>query len=60
VNQADKTKGGAVAKMLWWAIHDGQQYTEPLSYARLAAPAVTRAENEILSMKYQGQPLTSH
>ncbi len=27
VNQTDKVKGQALAKMLWWAIHDGQQYT---------------------------------
>jgi phosphate transport system substrate-binding protein len=45
--------------MLWWAIHDGQQYTEALDYARLAGAAVTKAENQILSIKYQGQPLLS-
>jgi phosphate transport system substrate-binding protein len=59
VNQTDKAKGETLVKMLWWAIHDGQQFTEPLSYARLATAAVTKAENEILSFKYQGQPLSS-
>jgi phosphate transport system substrate-binding protein len=59
VNQTDKAKGETLVKMLWWAIHDGQQYTEPLSYARLASVAVAKAENEILSIKYQGQPLMS-
>jgi len=43
--------------MLWWAIHDGQKYTESLDYAPLASAAVTKAENEILAIKYQGQPL---
>jgi phosphate transport system substrate-binding protein len=57
VNQTDKAKGEALAKMLWWAIHDGQKYTEALSYGSLAAPAVAKAENQILSIKYQGQPL---
>jgi phosphate transport system substrate-binding protein len=57
VNQKDRVKGEALTKMLWWAIHDGQQYTAPLTYAGLAAPAVLKAENAILSMKYQGQPL---
>ena len=56
-NQKDKDKGEALARMLWWAIHDGQQYTQPLSYGSLAGEAVTKAENSILSMKYQGQPL---
>jgi phosphate transport system substrate-binding protein len=59
VNQPDKAKGDALVKMLWWAIHDGQQYTAALSYAPLAGGAVTKAENEILSIKYQGQPLLS-
>jgi phosphate transport system substrate-binding protein len=57
VNQTDKAKGETLVKMLWWAIHDGQKYTEPLDYAPLASAAVTKAENEILSIKYQGQPL---
>jgi hypothetical protein len=43
--------------MLWWAIHDGQQYTQALSYGSLAAPAVAKAEIEVLSIKFQGQPL---
>jgi phosphate transport system substrate-binding protein len=59
VNQTDKAKGEELAKMLWWAIHHGQQYTEALSYAPLAGGAVTKAENEILSIKYQGQPFLS-
>jgi phosphate transport system substrate-binding protein len=59
VNQPDKTKGEALAKMLWWAIHDGQQYTQSLSYGSLAAPAVIKAENQILSIKYQGQALVN-
>ncbi len=59
VNQTDKAKGDTLAKMLWWAIHDGQKYTEALSYAKLASVAVTKAENEILSIKYQGQPILS-
>jgi len=56
-NQTDKNKGQTLVNFLWWAIHDGQQFTEPLGYAKLSSLAVTRAENEILSIKYQGQPL---
>ena len=59
VNQTDKVKGQTLAKMLWWAIHEGQVYTTPLDYAPLSSTAVTKAENEILSMKYQGQALIS-
>lgn len=56
VNQPDKAKGQTLVNFLWWAIHDGQQFTEPLSYARLSGAAVIKAENEILSINYQGQP----
>ena len=56
-NQTDKTKGQELANVLWWAIHDGQQYANALNYPILPASAVTKAENEILSMNYQGQPL---
>jgi phosphate transport system substrate-binding protein len=59
-NQTDKVKGEALVKILWWAIHDGQQYNGALSYPSLPASAVTKAENEILSIKYQGQPLLTH
>ena len=59
VNQKDKVKGEALVKMLWWAIHDGQRYTEALTYASLAAPVVSKAESAVLSIKYQGQPLIS-
>ncbi len=57
VNQPDQAKGQALAKMLWWGVHDGQQYAAALNYAALSSSAVTNAENEILSMKYQGKPL---
>lgn len=57
VNQKDKNKGATLAKVLWWAIHDGQQYAEPLDYARLSGTTVTKAENQVLSLKNEGQPL---
>jgi phosphate transport system substrate-binding protein len=56
-NQQDQAKGLALARMLWWAIHDGQQYAEPLQYGPLPSDAVVKAENLILSMNYNGQPL---
>jgi phosphate transport system substrate-binding protein len=57
VNQTDQAKGLALVNMLWWAIHDGQQYATPLDYGPLSSDVVKKAENEILSIKYQGQPL---
>jgi phosphate transport system substrate-binding protein len=56
MDQPDKAKGQTLANMLWWAIHDGQQYCEPLDYAPLSSEAVARAENQILSLNYNGEP----
>ena len=57
VNQTDKTKGTELVNMLWWAIHDGQQFNAALTYPPLPAAAVTKAESEIRSIKFQGTPL---
>jgi phosphate transport system substrate-binding protein len=57
VNQSDKAKGQALVYYLWWAIHDGQQFTRDLLYAPLSSDAVKKAEAEIESISYQGQPL---
>lgn len=53
VNQTDQAKGLALVNMLWWAIHDGQQYTTALDYAPLSSTAVDKAQNLILAIKYQ-------
>ena len=57
VNQTDKLKGQALVNMLWWAIHNGQQLSQSLDYVQLPPAAVTKAENQIKSIKFQGQPL---
>jgi phosphate transport system substrate-binding protein len=56
-NQSDKAEGQALVYYLWWAIHDGQEFTTDLLYAPLSAEAVTKAEAEIRSITYQGQSL---
>ena len=57
VNQTDKAKGEALVYYLWWSIHDGQQYSNALLYATLSPDTVKKAEAEIKSITYQGQPL---
>jgi phosphate transport system substrate-binding protein len=57
VNQPDKDKGVGLVKMLWWAIHDGQKFCWALNYAPLAPEAVTKAENELLTITYGGKPI---
>ena len=53
----DKAK--ALAKFLWWAIHDGQQYSTALIYVPLPQNVVAADEQLLMSLNYQGQPLIS-
>jgi len=53
----DKAK--ALAKFLWWAIHDGQQYSTALIYVPLPQNVVAADEQLLMSLNYQGQPLVS-
>jgi len=51
VNQKDQAEGQALVNLLWWAVHDGQQYTSALDYAPLSTTAVAKAEALIKSIK---------
>ena len=50
-------KADAVVKMLWWMVHDGQKYAEPLSYAALAPNVVAKAEVLLRSVTFGGKPV---
>jgi phosphate transport system substrate-binding protein len=52
-----QAKAQALAKFLWWAIHDGQQYSSDLIYVPLPQNIVSADETLIRSLTYQGQPL---
>ena len=51
-NQSNTDKGMAIANMLWWVIHDGQQYSTALGYVPLPQNIVTLSEAQIKSMKW--------
>lgn len=55
--QQDQAKGKALVDFLWWAIHDGEQMARDLLYAPLPQEVVTKAEQKINSITYQGKPL---
>ena len=57
VNQTNQATGLALVNVLWWAIHDGQQYDAALNYAPLSSDAVAKAEALIKQIKFNGQPL---
>ena len=52
-----REKALAMSNFLWWCVHEGQAYNEPLFYAPLPRETVTKAEKIIRSMLYKGQPL---
>jgi phosphate transport system substrate-binding protein len=56
---SDAPKGRAMAQFLWWAIHDGQKLAEPLFYAPLPAPVVTKIEAKLKTLKSAEKTLLS-
>jgi len=53
----DGTKGEAIAKYLWWALHDGQKFSESLDYAPLPAKVVTLVEARLKELTAGGKKL---
>jgi phosphate transport system substrate-binding protein len=47
----------ALARLLWWLVHDGQKYAAELNYAALPSAAIARAEAELRSISFQGIPI---
>lgn len=55
-DQKDAAKGLAVARLLWWATHDAQQYNDALGYAPLPVEVVAKAEVLIGKIMVNGKP----
>ncbi len=53
----DHAKGEAIAKYLWWGLHDGQQFAEALDYAPLPARVVTLVEARLKELTAGGKKL---
>lgn len=53
----DAAKGEAIAKYLWWALHDGQSFAESLDYAPLPAKVVTLVEARLKELTAGGKKL---
>ncbi len=58
-NKAIKSKAEAeaLARLLGWIIHDGQQYNEALHYASLPEVAVKASEQNLAGLRWRGEPL---
>jgi len=54
-----QAKAAALAKFLWWIVHDGQQYSASLIYVKLPQNIVSADEQLLHTLNYQGQTLLS-
>ena len=55
-NQTDQAKATAVARLLWWATHDGQQYNKDLQYAVVPSGLTSKSEDFIRQINVNGTP----
>ncbi len=53
-NQTNSDKGEAIANMLWWMVHTGQQYSTPINYVALSPSITSKDEAQIKSMMCGG------
>jgi phosphate transport system substrate-binding protein len=56
-NSRSQDRATKLLKLLWWNIHEGQQYTTPLNYAPLSKQALQVAEKILKSCTYNGKAI---
>lgn len=56
-NNRSLDRATKLVKLLWWNIHDGQQFCNGLNYATLSPTALAVAETILKSATYGGQPV---
>jgi phosphate transport system substrate-binding protein len=57
--QSNADKGKALADLLWWMVHSGQNYSSALTYVPLPSGIVAKDEAQIKSMTCGGSPCYS-
>lgn len=53
----DEAKARALVNALWWAIHDGQKFSNDLQYATLPQQVVQRDERQLMKIQVNGKPV---
>ncbi len=56
-NNRPQERATKLLELLWWNIHEGQQYAENLHYAPLSTSGVIVAENILRSATFNGKPI---
>jgi phosphate transport system substrate-binding protein len=55
-SNAEARRGEALARFLWWTVHDGQRFVRGLDYAPLPASVVTQVEASLKRLRAGGKP----
>ena len=56
-NSRSKDRATKLLKLLWWNIHEGQAFTQPLNYSPLSKEALKVAEKILKSATYGGKAI---
>jgi phosphate transport system substrate-binding protein len=56
-NSRSKDRATKLLKLLWWNIHEGQAFTQPLNYSPLSKEALSVAEKILKSATYDGKAI---
>ncbi len=56
----ERAKAEALARFVWWGLHDGQRHAAALGYAPLPAEIVSRAEVAVRGLRAEGKPINVH
>lgn len=53
----DARKGDALARFVWWVVHEGQRHASALDYAPLPAAVVAKVEPALRALRAAGRPV---
>jgi phosphate transport system substrate-binding protein len=53
-----RPKAEALARFVWWGLHEGQHHAAALDYAPLPPELVLRAERAVKSLRAEGKPIS--
>jgi phosphate transport system substrate-binding protein len=56
-NSRSRDRATKLLKLLWWNIHEGQAFTQPLNYSPLSKEALKIAEKILKSATYDGKAI---
>ena len=58
-NAQDAVKGEALAKYVWWGLHDGQKFSKDLDYAPIPAKVLAKVEGRLKELRSGDKKLLS-